>query len=356
MAERWLDMSSPIFWLVGFIVTALTSCLLTGLVRGYAINSGVLDQPGPRRSHLVATPRGGGMAIVLTIAACIGVFLFIDGSSTALLVPVMVGLLLIAGLGWWDDHRQLSARLRFATQAVICGATLALIGGLGPDAFGSPGALSPVWFPVALTAMLWVTNLFNFMDGTDGLAAGQGIFALTGFVILFAMQGIWLPALIAAAALAAIMGFAPWNLPIPRARIFMGDVGSSAIGFLLAVLCVVGTHHNITVHVSFIVMSVFVVDATATLLLRVIRSERWYDAHRQHAYQRLVRGGWSHAKVLGAYSVANLVLVAPAVYWSLQRPGQQVWIDLIVVMALLACWLAVQSVFNNKKLERLEGQ
>ncbi len=318
---------------------ALGSLLLTGFVRRDAIRRGLIDQPGERSSHQVPTPTGGGAGFVAALLMGLLV-LWVQSSETAVLA-VTGCLLVMAALGWWDDHRPLSARLRFTVQVLVCLIALAVIGGVG-DVLPSFVGDQWLWCVFALVTMVWLVNLTNFMDGTDGLTGTQLVITLLLLAGMLFARGGWVPASVAWLGAAVIGGFLPWNLPLPKARVFMGDVGSATGGLLLAVLCLWATHYNISVQVLFIAFAVFVVDATATLLRRMVNGEQWYNAHRQHAYQRLVRATGSHARVLLIYTGLNLVLIVPAVLSAWHYPQWQSLVAIIVTILLLLLWAYVQ--------------
>jgi UDP-N-acetylmuramyl pentapeptide phosphotransferase/UDP-N-acetylglucosamine-1-phosphate transferase len=169
-----------------------------------------------------------------------------------------------------------------------------------------------VGFAVLLT--VWFINLHNFMDGIDGILAAQAIFVFTSMSIICLRAGAALHAGQLAIFAAATAGFLPFNFP--RARIFMGDVGSGVLGLLIALAVLWRMAGAQSVLVSGLVLSsAFVIDATATLVSRVVRGRRWYHAHREHLYQWLVRSGFSHAGVVALYMGWNLVVAAPVVAW-----------------------------------------
>lgn len=288
----------PAVLVPGLLAVALVAAALTSAARSYALRRQLLDQPGERRSHAVATPRGGGIAIVVSqLLAYLGVgALFPAVAGTLALFSA--GLVMVAGIGWWDDHRPLPALPRLAVH-VVAGLLLgALVWYWTGDAFRTA-------FSVVLAVSL--INIWNFMDGIDGLAATQALLASVAYALL-------LPAPLAGLALvlaAGVLGFLPFNFP--KARIFMGDVGSGALGYLLAGLAALGAGAgNAPWSVLLIPLAAFLVDAGLTLAGRVLRGERWMEAHTQHLYQRWVKSGRSHAMVTSCYAlfgVAGIALV-----------------------------------------------
>lgn len=267
----------------------------TALARRYALGRALLDQPGERRSHAVPTPRGGGIAIV---AAVLVATLWAIGRGdvpAASGIAFATGLCAIALVGWLDDHRPLSAALRFAVHVAAGGGVAAALGWQSGD-----WAVAAVAFVAALV----LTNVWNFMDGINGIAASQGL--LMAAALSLDVAGGW--TLIAVAIAAGCAGFLPFNFP--RAHIFMGDVGSGALGFALAVLATASIRGAGTGAAVIAVMaaSAFLIDAGLTLARRMLRGERWWTPHTQHAYQACARR-WGHAGVTFCYCGWTVVSV-----------------------------------------------
>ena len=293
-------------------LAALLSFLLTGIATWYAGRRGLLDHPGERQSHTVVTPRGGGAGLVA--ALLIASLLFADSKLPGFWVQcIMPAVVVIAITGWWDDHASLGAGFRFFIQLVVSFYLLWFVANAGWVQGVIPMTMSGLF-------VIWMTNLYNFMDGSNGMAGLQGVFAASVLAALFHLSGddhFFRFSLLLAACCA---GFLPWNLG--HARVFMGDVGSLALGFLFAVFLLYGTSTGAFDYpVALIVMLLFLTDATLTLLLRVIRGERWYTAHRQHLYQRLIAHGWTHARVAMLYQAINLTLVLPGIVIGVNFPA-----------------------------------
>lgn len=241
-------------------------------------------------------------------------------SRRSWLIASTVAMLIVALAGWIDDRGGLSARIRFGAH---CLAGLVLLGPLLPVIIESwqldsgpppPGLLVIVAAALLLVvlSLVWSINLHNFMDGINGLLASQAIFVLATSGLVNWFHGGIEAGSLALIAAAAVAGFLPFNFP--RARIFMGDVGSGALGLLvaIAVLSMARDKTLDTVIAGLIACSAFVIDATATLLSRMLRGRRWYSAHREHLYQWLVRSGFRHGSVVGLYMAWNIVVVVPA--------------------------------------------
>ncbi|WP_206858847.1 lipopolysaccharide biosynthesis protein [Lysobacter changpingensis] len=302
----------------------------TWLARRYALRQSLIDQPGERRSHSVATPRGGGIAIVIALLVAAVALGLRQPAQAPLMLAFGVGLLMVAGIGWVDDHRPLSPWLRLGVHVVASGLFALVVG----DLYDS------VWLALAaFVATLVLTNVWNFMDGINGLAASQALIAAVGLAWL--AGGAW--GLLALALAAACAGFLPFNFP--RARIFMGDVGSGAIGFALGALCVVaGARLGEKFALVLLPVSVFLVDASLTLLRRLLRGERWWTPHTQHAYQ-----GWSraagHARVTACYAAVSLLVIIAS--WG-GVPRDAFFIAGTTIAWYMCCaffWLVLQKKF-----------
>ena len=271
-------------WLALLTVGAAVA---TGWARRYALRGNLVDHPGERRSHGVATPRGGGIAIVLVVFGA-GVYLAWQSPSVnALWIGFLPGLLIVAGIGWWDDHRPLSPWSRLAVQALA--ATLLAVGAAWQAGHWLPGL-------IVFGAAMVLVNVWNFMDGINGLAASQAALAALAYAGLLTGQWYWL----ALALLAGCLGFLPFNFP--RARIFLGDVGSGALGYALAGLAAAAmvSVPPSTAPLLMLPLCAFLVDAGFTLLGRMLRGERWWTPHVGHLYQQAARR-YGHTAVTTVY-------------------------------------------------------
>lgn len=268
----------------------------TWLARKYALRNHLLDYPGDRRSHQVATPRGGGIAIVGALLVAIGCLILRDRAHAPLLSAIAIGLALVAGIGWADDHRPLSPWSRLAIQGL---AAVLLAWGVWHEG-GSALAVA-----CAFVVPMVLVNVWNFMDGIDGLAVSQALLVAFAYGIL-AGQGV--VATLALALAAACLGFLPFNFP--KARIFLGDVGSGALGYALAALVVVlASQGGVRAPALLLPLSAFLIDATLTLGMRMVRRERWWLPHTEHAYQRWTRRLGRHATVTLAYAAWTLTMI-----------------------------------------------
>jgi UDP-N-acetylmuramyl pentapeptide phosphotransferase/UDP-N-acetylglucosamine-1-phosphate transferase len=302
------------WWLVAGATLAL-SALVTWNALLYARRRNLLDRPGPRRSHSVPTPRGGGIGIVVAVVAAL-VFAIVQMPGDAhIFAHAIMAIVIVAAVGWIDDHRSLAARWRLLAHFVAAVVLLLPLHG-APHAGGAVGSTAAavfVCFAVAVIACAWSINLHNFMDGINGILALQAIFVFCALA-LCDVRGFDTPyATLLVLWTAATLAFVPFNFP--RARIFMGDVGSGVLGLLVATAVIWQIEAGGAVLATGIIAcSAFVTDATCTLLSRMVRGRRWYGAHREHLYQWLARSGFSHAGVVALYMGWNLFVVAPVLY------------------------------------------
>lgn len=306
--------------LAAIAAAAALSAALCAAAIAYARRRGLIDQPGRRRSHGVPTPRGGGIGIVVAVLALGLVPAAAGGAAIAAALATAVAV--VAAVGWWDDHRPLSARLRLAVH-------LGAAAGVAIAVLGVPGDVRSVAvLALAGLAIAWSVNLHNFIDGINGLLGLQALAIsaiLGGIAALAGQDGL---AAWCAILAAACVGFLPFNLP--RARIFLGDVGSGAIGLLLGAFALLAWRREVLdAGALLMLLSACGVDATATLLSRMARGRRWWRPHREHLYQWLVRGGTSHARVALLYLAWTAVVVPLALLareavarsgWALAHP------------------------------------
>jgi Fuc2NAc and GlcNAc transferase len=294
-------------------LAALVSALATAIVRGLAPRWGVVDRANERSSHRGVVARGGGAGLIVGAAAGLAVAgaSAVGRSTTAVLVA---GGIALAIVGLADDRRGLSPFVRLVSHLVAAMAVVGVAGGVDRLPLPSPAdvPMGPLGPALAVVWIVAVVNFYNFLDGIDGLAGLQA--AVTGTGIALAA---WEPfaAALGASLAGAATGFLLHNWS--PARIFLGDVGSGFLGFLFAASPFLAPPESRPAAVGFVAASLFffLADATWTLLARVARGARFYEAHREHVYQRLVIGGYSHARVasmlgLGALLVTLVALAA----------------------------------------------
>lgn len=328
------------------VIAGCAAAAVTALVRRAALRRSVLDVPNERSLHTVATPRGGGIAIAIVSFVGITLLAVLGALPTDTAVGIVGGGLLVAASGLADDLRRVPAWVRVLCHIAAAMWLVAWVGGVTQLRFGSAELpLGPAGWLIAVLGVAWMINLYNFMDGIDGLAAGEAVVVASvgGLGLLSAGQsGLGTAALIVAAASA---GFLVFNWP--PARIFMGDVGSGLLGFLLAGFGLASEHAGGPAALTWaLLLGVFVVDATVTLIRRMVRGEQWYRAHCSHAYQRAVQSGWSHARVTGVALLITAMLAALG--WAGER--QPSWTGAIWIVGLALLLFAYLSVEHRRPM------
>jgi len=283
-----------------------------------------LDRPNERSLHAAPIPRVGGLGIIAGILLAYGLL------GAELLVAVLVALL--ASVSFVDDRSHLPIAARFAAH------TLAAVVFTGVVL----GDLPLIWQVVAVVALLWMTNLYNFMDGSDGLAGGMALFGFGAYALAAWIAGDAVFTVIAASVAGAALAFLAFNFP--PARVFMGDAGSIPLGFLAAALGLQGWRAgHWPLWFSVLVFSPFIVDASVTLARRVLRGERFWEAHRSHYYQRLVQLGWGHrSTALGEYALMGIC--GTAGLWALDKSAE---VQAAVLAGVLALYAALALAIDH---------
>ena len=313
------------------IVVFIISALLTLLIRKAALHHAIVDTPNERSSHTLPTPRGGGLAIIVAFFIAMSALL-LSGQLSSSLYSALFAVLPIVAVSLLDDIRPQSARIRLAVQLLCSLLALYAMGGVEVMNLGII-TLEGFWVNgIALLMLLWLSNLFNFLDGIDGYAASETLVIALGAYLLFGNE----PILFLAAATAGFLLF-NWH----KASIFMGDVGSAPLGFIIGVFAL---HDSANAYfVGWMVLaSLFVFDATVTLLRRLQKGERIWEAHNKHMYQRLHQYGLSHNEVvllLMRYNGVALLLL-----W---------WVDAhyywIVFLVMLLIFTIILKIVDRKK-------
>ncbi len=275
---------------------------------GSRLAARILDYPGERSLHDRPVPRLGGLAILAALLITVPYALWVYPPSAGL-PALIVGVILLGAVSFWDDLRGLPVAVRLG--AHLCAALLLLFWGFGLQDLHIPGiGLLPLGWGgnlITILFVLWFANLYNFMDGMDGFAGGIGVIGFSCLALLGWWSGHQLLAGLAILIAAGNLGFLMLNFP--PARIFLGDVGSIPMGFLAAGFSLWGVRDGIfPLWVPVLVFSPFIADATITFFRRVFRGEKVWRAHRSHYYQRLVLLGWGHKKTV----LAEYLLMAAA--------------------------------------------
>jgi len=292
------------------VAIAVVSAVLTELMRRYALSRELIDRPNDRSSHLVPTPRGGGVAIVIAFLG--GMLVSGDGTSSAAITVLFVGGIGVALVGFVDDHGHIAARWRLLAHFSCAAWILCWIGVPRFEWMGATVDLGMFGAVLAALYLVWLLNLYNFMDGIDGIAGVEALIVGAGGTAIYWLAGlptasdVGLPALLAA----AVLGFLVWNFP--PARIFMGDAGSGFLGLMLGALSLqAAVVRPALLWCWLVLLGVFIVDATVTLIRRLLRGERVYEAHRNHAYQHASRDFGGHRPVTITVAAINVLWLLP---------------------------------------------
>ncbi|AXA54951.1 MraY family glycosyltransferase [Pseudomonas thivervalensis] len=297
------------FWL--FVSVTLASLLMTAGLRRYALARSIIDIPNARSSHSIPTPRGGGVAIVVAFLLTLPLLGQLGLVPLHYLVALGGAGALVAIVGFMDDHGHIAARWRLLGHFSAAVWALAWLEGLAPlNLFGVSVDLSWIGHALAAFYLVWILNLYNFMDGIDGIASIEAVSACLGASALYVLSGftdlIWPPLILAA----AVLGFLFWNFP--PAKIFMGDAGSGFLGIALGIMSLQAAWVSPALFWAWLILlGVFIVDATITLIRRFLRGDKVYEAHRSHAYQFASRRYGRHRPVTLAVAAINVLWLFP---------------------------------------------
>ncbi|WKZ41729.1 MAG: glycosyltransferase family 4 protein [Anaerolineales bacterium] len=317
-----------------FALLTILSALGVWIIRQYAERRRIMDHPNERSLHSAPTPRGGGVAIVIVVlaAGCVAAFHF---NLTQSLIYLVCGAV-IAYLGWRDDVHSLSPRVRFAVQGLVA---LASVLGMGYfksvtiPLFGQL-QLGAIGFIVTLLWIVGLTNAYNFMDGIDGIAGGVALSAALGWMFLATRTDNHFVYWVALAVGAGSLGFLFHNWS--PAKIFMGDAGSTFLGYTFAVLPLLSASEGgDALMLGTLLMWTFIMDAGVTFIRRALKRENVFAAHRTHLYQRLVSSGYKHATVTLLYIFLTLLAAALAYAWSWGQP----YAPPLIIIGLPLLWL-----------------
>ncbi|RBQ30928.1 glycosyl transferase [Arcobacter sp. FW59] len=318
-----------------YIILFFISFSITYFIKNYMIKKSFVASVNERSSHTVPTPHGGGIA--LTITWFIGLFyLYFSNQIEQNLFYALLFGAVISVVSFFDDIYELSPKLRLLVQSIVAIGGLYFLGGFETLTFGIFDIQNSIFTNIfAFFMIIWFINLYNFLDGINGYAGSEAVFlSLTGFILFGGNHFLVLAV--------AVLGFLYWNWN--KAKIFMGDVGSTLLGYNIAIFTIYYTNQeSANFWIWIILFSVYWFDATLTLIRRKLNKEKLSQAHKKHAYQRLTQSGWSHYKVTN-YSIGlNLVLFI-IVYFI---PN----IFVAFVIALIILVLSMKFVDNKKRFE-----
>ena len=318
---------------IDLLITALLlgglSFGLTGLVRSLAIRFSILDIPNYRSSHAGNIPRAGGVSFVILGSLVIGYFGIVGTFSERTVLIIGIPTLLLSIVGFLDDIFSLPNRIRLLAQLLIFGFVTYSLNTEIIEMYNLTSNIS-AWFTLLIVCLclVWLINLFNFMDGTDGIASIEVICTFSSMALLFYMDGNEQWTMLMLLQISILLGFLIWNWP--PAKIFMGDGGSFYLGSLLGISGILSsTQSNVPLGCWLVLLAAFIGDATYTLIVRIVSGQKWYRPHRSHLYQNLARTTGSH-KIVSLYLMSfNLIWLLPVSLYLYQNP-EQVFLCLLV--------------------------
>lgn len=317
-----------------YIVLLVISFLLTFFIKNYMIKKSFLASVNERSSHTVPTPHGGGIALALTWFLGLLYLYFTGQIEQNLFYSLVVGLV-ISIVSFFDDIYELSPKLRLIIQGIVAIGGLYFLGGFETLTFGIFDISNSMFTNIfAFFMIIWFINLYNFLDGINGYAGSEAVFlAIAGFVLFGGNHFLVLAV--------ATLGFLYWNWN--KAKIFMGDVGSTLLGYNIAIFTIYYANQEATnFWIWIILFGVYWFDATLTLIRRKLNKEKLSQAHKKHAYQRLTQSGWSHYKVTN-YSIGLNIVLFFIVYFV-----SNIFIAFVVALIILV--LSMKFVDSKKKI------
>ena len=275
-----------------FAAVAAVSWFAVGWLIKRLVARDIVDRPNDRSLHQGTSPRGGGLVIVVSLIIALG-FMSLTSGRPQLFAYLAVLVFVWASVSWWDDKADLSPKFRLLVQLSFCIFTVFALGWVSHVLSANLLLFGPI---LSVVGLLWMANLYNFMDGLDGLAASQTIVASISLAFWFLMFGDLSLALVFTVLAASSYGFLLWNWN--PAKVFMGDVGSISLGGFFGAIFIVGvTRYDISIISFFSLFGVFIADATITILRRAWHREKIWLPHRQHFYQRLANAGYPHSAI-----------------------------------------------------------
>lgn len=314
----------------------LLAFVLTYLMRMYALKKNIIDNPNERSSHSVPTPRGGGVAVVISYLLGITLLIYLADVSQHIGITLILAGFIVALLGFLDDHGHINALVRLAIHFLVAIGAVVSLGGFSEVVLFN-GSIQLGWFAniIAVLFLVWLLNLYNFMDGINGIASVEVITATVSMGMIYLLlssselssQSLFLLA-------ACATGFLLWNFP--KARIFMGDACSGFLGLILGILALIALKQDVALFCAWIIcLGVFIVDATFTLIRRVMNGHKMYDAHRSHGYQYASRKYNSHTVVTLGVLAINVVWLLPIAYLASQSIFMPEFLILIAYIPLI---------------------
>ena len=321
-----------------FLLLTILSYIGVYFIRRYAERRQIIDHPNERSSHVSPTPRGGGLAIVILVVGT-GVWAMKEAQLSH--APVyLLGGLVIAYLGWRDDVHPLSARVRFAVQGLVAAISIYGLGYFKTVTIPLVGEwhLGVVGVIITFLWIIGLTNAYNFMDGIDGMAGGVALAAALGWMMLASNMQNAFAFWIALAIAASSLGFLGHNWS--PAKIFMGDVASTFLGYTFAALPLLSADQGgDALMLGTLLMWTFILDTSVTFFQRLFRGEKLLYGHRSHLYQRLVIGGYTHATVSTLYILLTLLASLLSYAWS----WGQAYAPPLIILGLPLIWILLSQ-------------
>ena len=320
-----------------YVILLVMSFTLTYFVKNYYIKNALLDEINERSSHTIPTPHGGGIAISITWFVGIGYLYAVNEIDTKLFYALFVGIV-ISILSFFDDIYDLSPKIRLITQSTVSVLGIAFLGGLDSLNFGFITLDNQiVTNTIAFIAIIWFINLYNFLDGINGYAGAEMLFLSLAAFILFGGNYFLVSSM-------AVLGFLYWNWN--KARIFMGDVGSTLLGYNVAIFTIYYANiESANLWIWIILFGLFWFDATFTLIRRKLNNEKLSQAHKKHAYQRLTQSGYSHLKVSSLAILVNICLFTIVYFVS------NIFVAFLIALVFL--YLIIKFVDSKKDFDKL---
>ena len=338
------------------VLLAIISNVITNYIRKMSIKNKLFDIPNDRSSHLAPKPKGGGVSIVSALILTIFVLFFYKLIDTDISMSLITGLSIISMVGLIDDFKNLPIVIRIIAYVVGAALSLYFIGRLSYLEINNYSFnLNYFGYILSILFVVWLINLYNFMDGTDGFAAIQTICVSLFCGLILYFSGHIPLAIIMFCTLSSTIGFLYWNWA--PAKIFMGDVGSCSLGFLFGLFAIYTEKKGIiSIGVWLILLTPFIVDATFTLLKRMINREKWYEAHNSHAYQKLYQLGISHSKLAIGLLVMNILLFWPLAYIANSNNNFEIILIVLSYLIMGLVWATVQLKYQKVKEEFIENK
>ncbi len=329
--------------LAGFILLMVLSYLVTGVILKVVKRNKILDHPGSRSLHENPLPRGGGVTVAILVLSCLLVMQFTGVISALEFWAFFLGGVMTFIIGLLDDVRTVSVKIKGM------GYLMAALCGVGIIESIQLGNILDEYISIVIWGMVitWAINLYNFMDGSDGLAGMQAVLAGSVMICVAYVLNLDLILYLSLVITASSCGFLIYNFP--PAKLFMGDSGSCFLGFIFGMTGYYSTRMGLLPLAFWLVLfSVFICDSALTLMMRIVSGEKWYQAHRQHAYQKLILAGHSHRWVLIHFILLFIVLLLPMALLVLRFEKYAVYIVVLCYMLIITLWAIIQYQYKNR--------